>query len=282
MELESTRIFVKVVQYGSFSRAASSLKMPVSSVSRAVSRLEREIGATLLQRTTRSLKLTASGQAFFDSSVGPIQLLEDARRSLQGTDSIVAGLVKITATEDLGKLAVTPALIALMRKHPALAFEFSYSDELVDLVSGGFDLAVRVGRLASSRFKAIKVGEIAIIAVASPPYLAANPEVRKPKDLAQHTLLGSTGSLGTDQHPRVIGNEMSTLVAIARHGAGIALVPQFVCDRDLKNGSLIRVLPGWSSARFPVFLVSVAKSEMPARVRIVADALTSSLKNVLS
>ncbi|MBL7686884.1 MAG: LysR family transcriptional regulator, partial [Bdellovibrionaceae bacterium] len=102
MELDLVRSFVKVVQFGSFSKAAESLKVPKSTVSKAISRLESETGTTLLLRTTRSLTLTPAGRAFFDSSVGAIQALEDARKSLSAGDSIVSGVIKLTAPEDLG------------------------------------------------------------------------------------------------------------------------------------------------------------------------------------
>ena len=281
MELETTRIFIKVVQQGSFSKAANLLKMPVSNVSRAVSYLEAEVGTTLLQRTTRTLRLTSAGQAFFEASVGPIQILEDAKRSLQGTDSIIAGSVKLTAPEDLGEFAVSPALAKLMKKHPSLSFDFNYTDEIVDLVSEGYDLAVRLGRLNPSRFKAIKVGEVSIIAVASPTYLSSRAQIRSSKDLVQNDLLYFAGTIPSSHRPKAAGNQMRSLVTLARLGAGIALVPQFTCRQEIEQGKLVRVLPTWTSSRFTVSLVSATTSQMPARVRIVTDELVNSLKEAL-
>lgn len=282
MELETTRIFVKVAQQGSFSKAARLLKLPVSTVSRAVKRLEAEIGATLLQRTTRAVRLTPGGKAFFESAVGPIQSLEDARRSLQGADSIVSGSVKLTAPDDLGAYAVTPALAGLLRKHPALNLEFNYTDEVVDLVEGGYDLAVRVGRLTASRFKAVKVGEVALIAVASPGYLAERPRVRTARDFERHELLTFSDDLGQlRKSPRAFGNQMEALVAMSVRGAGIAIVPQFTCQADLERGRLVRVLPDWAMSRLPVSLIMVAEAQMPARVRVVADELIVSLRQAL-
>src|SRR6266566_5612916 len=186
MELEPTRIFVKVVQQGSFSRAAELLKLPKSTVSRAVSRLETESGTKLLLRTTRSLTLTASGRAFYESCVGPIHALEDARKSLDGQDSIVVGTIRITAPEDFGTLVVSPAIGKLAKEHTGLVFEMHYTEKFVDLIKDGYDLAVRLGKLSPSRLKVRRFGEVAIIAVAAPEYLKQRPAIKKPQDLAMH------------------------------------------------------------------------------------------------
>jgi DNA-binding transcriptional LysR family regulator len=295
MEIESTRIFVKVVQQGSFSKAAQLLRMPVSTVSRAVSRLEGEVGARLLQRTTRALKLTSAGLAFYESCLGPIQLIEDARRSLQGADSMATGTIRITASEDFGAHAVTPAIAGLMKQHPALSFEFDYTDAVIDLVAEGYDLAVRIGKLPPSRLKAIRLGHVSIIAVASPAYLAAKPRIREPKDLHAHDLISFAPDAGgaritlssgkrsvTVARPlRASGNQMGSLVRLAEAGVGVAFVPHFACLKALSSGKLERVLPEWTTEDFPVSLVSVATGPMPARVRLVADRLAASLRAVL-
>jgi LysR family transcriptional regulator, regulator for bpeEF and oprC len=296
MELESTRVFVKVVQQNSFSKAAELLKLPVSSVSRTISRLEHEVGTKLLHRTTRSLKLTSAGQTFFDASVGPVRLLEDARNSLHGKDDVVTGLVKITSTEDIGAFVVTPVISRLMKVHPSLSFEFDYTDEVVDLVKGGYDLAVRVGRISASRFKSRKLGEIAIIAVASPDYLGRKPKVREPGDLVSHDCITFTpGAVGfrwefssgfkkvtVPLKPKTTGNQMLSLISLATEGAGISFVPYFACRTQLSIGSLTRVLPGWSASGYSVTLVSPNTSTLPARVKLVADELAISIREVLS
>src|SRR4051812_36061970 len=110
MDLELTRYFVKVVQNGSFSRAADLLKLPKSTVSKAITRLEHDTGTKLLLRTTRSLTLTAAGRAFYDTCLGPVHILEDAQKSLYGQDSILSGTLKITAPEDLGAHVISPAV----------------------------------------------------------------------------------------------------------------------------------------------------------------------------
>ncbi|RYZ66284.1 MAG: LysR family transcriptional regulator, partial [Proteobacteria bacterium] len=194
VELESTRVFVKVIESGSFTKAADLLRIPKSNVSRAVGRLESETGTKLITRTTRSLTLTAAGRAFYDSCRGPILTLEQARLSLDGRDSIVAGLVRVTAPEDLGNLVLAPTLAELSRKHPALSFQFQYTDQVVDLVREGYDLAIRLGKLRDSSMKAKKLGAIRLVLVASPKYLKDMPAISNPEHLMQHRCLTYAGS----------------------------------------------------------------------------------------
>ena len=150
MDLELCRIFVKVVQYNSFSKAAEVLKMPKSTVSRSITRLERETGTKLLVRSTRSLTVTQAGQEFYEASLGPIHQLEDAQKALVGKDSLLTGTVRMTAPEDLGTFVIAPAIAKLSSQYPSLRFELKYTDTIVDLVKEGFDLAVRIGRVKNS------------------------------------------------------------------------------------------------------------------------------------
>ncbi len=290
MELETTQAFVKVVQLGSFTRAASVLRLPKSSISRMVSRLEEETGTKLLIRTTRTLKLTASGRAFYETCLGPLQQLEDAKKSLQGQDSIVAGVVRITAPEDLGTFYLSPAIGRLALEHPGLQFEFNYTDETVDLVQEGFDLAVRIGRLNPSRFHAKKLGEIVMGLVASRDH-----GIREPRDLTRHPSIAylpriaqpkwilksgkKTESLSV--HPQIVGNQMTSLVRLAAEGAGIAMVPLYLCREHFSTGKLIRVLPEWTGPSFLVSLVSPRSSGSSARLKLVGDTLTAAVQSAL-
>lgn len=296
MELDLVRYFVKVVQFGSFSKAAESLKVPKSTVSKAISRLENETGTTLLLRTTRSQTLTPAGRAFFDSSVGAIQVLEDARKSLSAGDSIVSGVIKLTAPEDLGNHVVAPAIAHLAKRHAALDFELRYTDTVVDLVKDGFDLAIRIGQLKESRLKARRVGEITLIAVASPGYLKNSERIRHPRDLSAHACLtyGET-SLRSKWHlksksesatvalrPRIMSNQMTSLMKMAVAGAGVALVPRYLCAKDVHSGRLVEVLPEWTSIGLPVSIVSPLAMSSTARLKITTDYLADAIRTALA
>lgn len=293
MSLDLVRIFVKVVQNGSFSKAGIQMRLPKSTVSKSVAKLETETGTKLLLRTTRSLTLTAAGRAFYESCLGPMSSIEEAQRSLQGQDSMLTGTIKITAPEDLGNEVIAPAVAALSRKHPGLSFELIFTDEVVDLVEQGFDLAVRIGKLSVSGLKAKKIGEVNLVPVAAPAYLKARPKIERPKDLLAHDCLSlhpraaspewvlrsSRESVKISVRPRIVANQMSSLLKAATAGAGVAMVPSYFCRRELESGKLERVLPAWSSDSLSVSLVSPLSISSAARLKLVGDFIFAQVQN---
>ncbi|MCC7441802.1 MAG: LysR family transcriptional regulator [Bdellovibrionales bacterium] len=295
MEFELVHLFVKVVKTGGFSKAAEALRIPKSTVSKAVSRLESETGTKLLLRTTRSQTLTAAGKAFYDSCVGPIQAIEDAQRSLSGNDSLLTGTVKITAPEDLGTELLAPAIGGLTRKHPGLNFELLYTDQVLDLVKDGFDLAVRIGALKESSLQVKRLGFVHLHLVASPAYLKAQPKIQKPDDLRaqaclslshrsghlQWNLKSKSGSTHVQVQPRIVSNQMSSLLRAAAADAGVALVPAFLCRPLVESGKLIRVLPHWTSQGLAVSLLSPLPFSSSARLRMSSDHLAAELQKAL-
>lgn len=296
MELELSRIFVKVVQNGSFSRAAEALRLPKSTVSKAVSRLEGETGTKLLLRTTRSLTLTQAGRVFFEASLQPILQLEDARKSLYGKDSILTGTLKLTAPEDLGSYVIAPAIAELSRRHPSLSFELRYTNEVLDLVRDGFDIAVRIGRLNESRLKAKRAGEVVLIPVASPKYLKDKDTIRQPADLKHHdcltlnyrdtierwTMRSSQGSTSVEVKAKITCNQMTSLLHMALAGGGVALVPSYICARALAAGKLVRLLPAWSTAALNVSILTPLAPSASARLKITVDHLHTALTRSLT
>jgi len=295
-QLETTRAFVKVAQLGSFTRAAMALKLPKSTVSRLVSRLEEEAKTKLLTRTTRSLSLTAAGRAFYESCLGPLQQLEDARKSLQGQDSILTGTLRITAPEDLGTYFLSPALSQLSAQHPNLNFELKYTDEVVDLVREGFDLAFRLGKLPSSQLRARSLGEVWLALVASPSYLGKAEKIREPRDLLSHAcvtfptrgaqprwvLKAGKRTETVAVRPRIQGNQMTSLVRLAVGGAGVALVPLYLCREFIEQKKLQRVLPDWEGPRYPVAMVAPLSTGLSARLKVVGDVLSDTVRQALT
>lgn len=296
MGLELSRIFVKVIQYGGFSKAATALNMPKSTVSKAITRLESETGTKLLIRTTRSQTLTAAGRLFYEACLGPIQTLEDAQKSLYGMDNIVTGLVKLTAPEDMGIQMISPAIGKLCLKYPRLKFEMNYTDEIIDLVRDGYDFGIRVGELKESSLRSKRLGNIEMIPVASPTYLKSKKKLKHPKDLEDHIGLNlGVMNLSTEWtfkqagktvrakiNSQVQSNQNSSLLKIALAGAGIALLPMFICQEQLQDGSLLRVLPYWSGLKIPVSIVSPVLSTTSARLSLVSSELATALKNALT
>lgn len=294
MEIEFIRIFVKIVQNGSFSRAAEILQLPKSTVSKALTRLENETGTKLLVRTTRSLTLTAAGRAFYENCMGPIQTLEEAQKSLYGADSILTGVVRLTAPEDLGNYVIAGAAGELSRKHGGLNFELIYTNEVVDLVKDGFDFAVRLGKLRESSLKAKKIGDLYLVLVASPAYLKNKEPIRKPQDLEKHCCLSILetsrawalqskrgGTVNVDVKPRIRCNQMSSLMTAALAGAGVAFIPNYLCKSAIESGKLVRVLSEWQAPSRNVSLVSPLSSANSGRLKIVGDHIVEAIRKAL-
>ncbi len=296
MELDLTRIFVKVVQNHSFSKAAEVLNMPKSTVSKAISKLEKATATKLLVRSTRRLRLTDAGRAFYDASLGPISQLEDAQKSLYGLDRVLTGLVRITAPEDLGTFVVAPAIAAISAKHPDLRFELNYTDEIVDLVKDGFDLAVRIGKTRDSSLKLRRAGEVVLIAVASPGYLKSRERIRVPQDLRKHailcldirtiverwTLRSAKGTVHVPVSPQIVSNQMSSLMKMAMAGAGVALVPRYLCRDEIDSGELVHLLPEWSTPGMPVSIISPLAPSSSARLKVSVEEIQGALVRALA
>lgn len=295
MEIELIRIFVKVVQNGSFSRAADLLRLPKSTVSKAISKLEAETGTTLLLRTTRSLTLTQSGRGFYESCLGPIHQLEDAHKSLYGQDSILTGTLKITAPEDLGSYVIAPAIAELSLQHPELYFELVYTDDVLDLVKDGFDIAIRIGRLNDSNLKVKRTGEVTLIPVAAPQYLKNRTKIKQPSDLKEHhclslqfastterwTLRSQKGTTHTEIKTKIAANQMTSLLQMALAGGGVALVPSYLSQTHIDAGYLIRVLPEWSSPGISAAIITPLAPSSSARLKITIDHLSVALTKSL-
>ncbi len=295
IEIELSRIFIKVVQHGGFSQAADILKIQKSTVSKAVTRLEKMTGTKLLLRTTRSHTLTAAGRLFYETCLEPIQILEDAQKSLYGMDSIASGHIKITAPEDLGTYLIAPTIGRICKKNPKLQFDLQYTNEVVDLVKDGFDLAVRIGHLKESQLKMRKIGRLELLLVASPEYLKNNTAIKKPADLQDHSCLSISGLTMTKTwelsngrqktkvqiKPVIESNQMSSLLQAAKAGAGVLLAPSFICKADLDSGKLKRVLGTWCNVGLPVSLVSPVSIASTARLKLVSDELFTTIKSVL-
>jgi len=295
VEIELVHIFVKVVKTGGFSKAAQLMRIPKSTISKAVSRLEEETGTKLLLRTTRSQTLTAAGKVFYDSCVAPIQAIEDAQKSLSGNDSLLTGTLKITAPEDLGTEVLAPAAGRLSQKYPGLNFELIYTDKVLDLVQDGFDLAIRIGTPKESALKIKKVGEVSLHLVASPAYLKLHGKILKTEDLKNHSCLtllhaqskthwslkSKSSSAKVPIQPRLQSNQMSSLLKATLHDAGVALVPSYLCRPYIQSGDLVRVLPQWSSHGLPVSMLSPLPFSSSARLRVVTDVFSEELQKAL-
>lgn len=285
MDLNELLVFAKVVQAGSFTVAARGLRMPKSTVSRKVSELEERVGAQLLQRTTRKLRLTDVGQAYYEHCARIVAEAEQAELAVTRMQAAPHGLLRVTAPLTFNFLG--PIVAEFLKRYPEVQLELVCTDRSVDLVEEGFDVAVRAGRLADSSLIARKLGDIARVVVAAPEYLEQRGVPKSPKDLERHdclvfgagmegnvwTLHSGSRSVQVSVRARLVVNEPDMLRAVALGGAGVTLLPTLLNAADLSAGRLRRILPDWSSSGAPVHAVYPGSRHHSPKVMAFVDFL---------
>src|SRR5580765_2716577 len=186
---QAIRAFAKVVESGSFVRAAERLATSVSAVSRHVAELEAHLDVRLLNRTTRRLSLTESGSVFYQHCVQLLADLDEAERSASASAITPRGTLRLSASVTFGERHLAPAIAAFIDRYPQMRFDIELSDRAVDLVDEGFDAAVRIGSIGSQHLIGRKIGETRLVCCASPVYLQRHGVPEKPEDLARHACL---------------------------------------------------------------------------------------------
>lgn len=253
--------FAAVVETGSFTAAAARLGITKAVVSQQVAKLEEEVGASLLVRTTRKVRPTEAGLAFHRRCVVILREAEDAFGELAETAAAPSGLLRLTAPFDYGVAVVVPAIAAFVAAHPACKADMALSDQSLDLVGGTFDLAIRVGWLADISLQARQFGSFRQLLVGTPALAARIDEGAGPEDIAAlpfvaNTVLrnpltwqltAATGEVRTVSPRASIALDATFAVREAvREGAGLSVLPDYCVADDLASGRLVRLLPGWS------------------------------------
>ena len=285
---QSLVAFAKVVETGSFARAADRLDLSVSAVSRQVAELESHLGARLLNRTTRRLSLTESGQAFYERCVQLLADLEEAEEEVTAAAIVPRGTLKLTASISFGVGYLAPAIAQFQRQHPQLRFDVELSDRAIDIVEEGIDLAIRIGDIGSRALIGRRIGVSRMICCAAPSYLAHRPAPRTPADLASHPCLtyeyASVGNVwrfvddaGRFHDVKVSGpvhaNNGALLSALAVAGAGVNLEPDFIVANDVRAGRLVPLLPGYVAPTVSINAAYPSRRHLSAKVRSFIDFL---------
>lgn len=291
IDLNLVHTFAKVVELGSFTRAAAVLELPKSSVSRAVTRLEEALGVRLLQRTTRNLRLTAAGERYLSEVQGPLTNIEEASAEVTELGSEPRGLVRISVPHDLAEEIAAHILPDFLRRHPRIQVELSASNRRVNLVEEGFDLALRAGTLDDSSLVAKRISASDMTLFAAPAYLARRGEPKRLADLAEHDCIQHRGARGffpwrltgpkgiehvTVSGP-VIGDDMGVVRQLVLAGLGIGLLPEFTAAPEVMAGGLRRVLSGYALKSATIYLVSPPLKHAPARVTLLREHLAREL-----
>lgn len=285
MDLPSLQAFVKVVQTGSFTRAAEALNTQKAHLSRVVSQLEQGLGVRLLERTTRALSLTEIGREFFERAVGILAAVEDAHRAVQRAQGEPRGTLRLTCGVEFGMIAVSQWIALYLQRYPQAHVDADFTGRLVDLVHEGFDLAIRVGPLADSALAARKLGDLAYGLFAAPHYLSRRGAPSHPGDLQRQDTLAFAGgshqatwtvSQGGQQErvvlqPRMKANNVFAVRDAAIAGLGVAQLPLIVAAAAVQAGQLRAVLPGWSPPVVPVHAVFASARYLTPKVRGFID-----------
>jgi len=282
--------FVKVVETGSFARAAQRLDTSVSTVSRHVSELEAHLDARLLNRTTRRLSLTESGRVFHERCVQLLADLEEAEASAGAATIKPRGTLRLTSSITFGARHLAPAIADFITRFPEMRFDVELSDRAVDLVDEGFDVAVRIGAIGSQNLVGRRIGTTQLVCCAAPDYLARHGEPGAPEDLAAHACLTYEYSSlrnvwpfrdrdGRERMVRIAGpvhaNNGRFLDALAVEGTGIVYEPDFIVGPDVRAGKLIPILREFQPAPASIYVVYPSRRHLSAKVRAFTDFLAA-------
>lgn len=295
MELTSLQAFVKVVQTGSFTRAADALSTQKAYLSRVVTQLEKELGVCLLKRTTRSLSLTEIGCEFFERAVGILASVEDAQRTVQKAQGEPRGVLRLTCGVEFGIIAVSGWIGTYLERYPQVRVNADFTGRIVDIVHEGFDLAIRVGPLADSTLTARRLGELRYGLFAAPAYLARRGIPANPSDLQSHDTLAFTWSnhqatwvlsRGNQQErvtlqPRMRANNVFAVRDGAVASLGIAQLPLIVAAPTVQAGQLHPLLTSWSLPAVPVHAVFASARYLTPKVREFIDLAVDAMQSVI-
>ncbi|HHQ4765920.1 TPA: LysR family transcriptional regulator [Aeromonas veronii] len=284
VDLELMGLFATVVEQGSFTRAAELLGMPKSSVSQKISRLESQLGVRLLQRTTRRLSLTPQGELYVEHCQGLLALARSANLAMARLRSAPAGRVRITAPEATGTLLLGRILAEFRALYPEVVLELTLSDDQLDLVGEGYDLALRAAPLKDSSLICRRIGEVARHLVAAPAYLAAHGMPQQLSELGRYACLVHSAMPvwplqegGWRPQGACVSNSLLALREMALHDGGIALLPHHVCEGDLATGRLQKVLPDQPIPANPFYLIYPSREHLAPALRTLMDFVAERL-----
>ncbi|MFZ5782521.1 MAG: LysR substrate-binding domain-containing protein [Pseudomonadota bacterium] len=280
--------FAAVVERGSFTAAAAALQTAKSSVSETVRALEDRLGVRLLERTTRRVRPTEAGEAFYRHCRRLIEDAAAARREAQAAARVPAGRLRVGAPDGFAERYIVPGLGAFLSDYPTIEIDLVQSAGAADLVEQGLDLAIRIVERPEPRLVVRRIASSRVVIVASPGYLATAGTPAKPHDILRHQLIGFTPlpwrdswRLGRETvavRPRILTNNSESLRAAALAGLGLAALPEWLVADALVAGQLVRVLAGHDTPSGGIYAVYPTNRLLASRVRLFVDHIARDLR----
>ena len=292
--LDAMRLFIRVADTGSFSKAAADLDVGQPTVSRRIQDLEAQLGADLFLRTPRALSLTQAGEKFYTRARAILEDFEQAEAEVRGLDNEPYGQLRITVPHSLARVVIAPALASFLRRYPELSIDVISDDTYTDIVQEGIDLAFRLGELADSSLMAKRIALSPRKLWASAIYAAQMSALESPADLpsedalhlrhrsssAQHWVMthtekGNRIDLRVDGRFRASSGDM--LIQAAQDGLGYILAPDWLVCEKVRAGNLVRLLPDWESDALPLHVVW-SGGKLKGKARLLADHIAEAMK----
>ena len=289
--LDAMRLFLRVADAGSFSRAAADMGIGQPTVSRRIQDLEGRIGAELFHRTTRALSLTEAGQRFYRRAETILAEFDEAEAEARGLDNEPVGLLRISTAQSLGRLVLAPQIASFLKIYPHIRVDMITDDTYTDLVEEGVDLAFRLGALTDSSLMAKKLDVSARGLWASPAYLDHMGSPSAPAELSDHEALvfrqvsgpgawtlfrdGQEVSVAVDGRFRASSGEV--LLQAAMDGLGILLAPDWLVSTPVRAGELVQVLPGWQAMPLDVNCVWTS-GKLRGKAKLFAEHMADALR----
>ncbi len=291
--LSRMRAFVDVVEAEGFSAAARKVGKSKALLSKYVRELEDELGALLLNRTTRQLSLTEAGHTYYARAVELLRDVEDLAESVRDSSGDVGGRVRLSAPRTFADAPVGQSLIDFAKAHPDITLEINLDDRFVDLVEEGFDLAIRITKLSDSSLIAKRLAPFRVVLCASPELIATHGEPKSPQDLTHLPCIVDTNSRYRQNWPfrdedgeivnipvtgRIEVNSPMTARAAAISGLGFAVLPDFIADPEVEAGRLVPLLQDNAANGAGIYAIYPHRRYLPAKVRAFVDYLARWLK----